>query len=116
MNKQAQLEYLYRSFNERDIDSIMAHFADHIDWPNGMEGGRVVGKAAVRDYWERQWRLISSTVTPTSFSEQGNTVSIQVHQVVRDLDGEVLSDTRLAHTYTFSGELIEKMDIQVEEA
>jgi len=26
-----------------------------VDWPNGMEGGRVHGHAEVRAYWTRQW-------------------------------------------------------------
>ena len=111
MSKQDHLEYLYEAFNERDIDSIMEHFSDDIDWPNGMEGGRVIGKSAVRAYWEKQWTIISSTVTPKRFSEQGDIVAIQVHQLVQNLAGEVLSDSFVSHTYTFAGDLVERMDI-----
>ena len=33
-------------------------------WPNGMEGGTVVGHAAARAYWTRQWGLIDPRVEP----------------------------------------------------
>ena len=35
-----------------------------VDWANGWEGGRVVGRDAVRDYWQRQWAAIDSTAEP----------------------------------------------------
>lgn len=111
MSKQDQLRYLYAAFNARDLDFILELLTDDVDWPNGMDGGRVIGKDAVRDYWQRQWGMINSTVTPLSFDERGSIVVIQVHQLVRDLVGEVLSDTVASHTYTFAGGLIERMDI-----
>ena len=41
-----------------------------VDWPNAWEGGRVVGRAAVRDYWNRQFTAISSMVEPEGFTEE----------------------------------------------
>jgi hypothetical protein len=78
-----------------------------------MEGGRELGHDAVRAYWTRQWQLIDPHVEPESLSddEQGRVV-VEVHQVVRDLDGTLRADQRVQHVYTLRGGLIERMDIR----
>ena len=83
-----KLTVTYRAFNARDIDAALALMHTDVDWPNGMEGGRVHGHQAVRDYWTRQWGLIDPHVEPIDFrtDEDGRTV-VDVHQVVRDLAG-----------------------------
>jgi len=35
-----------------------------VDWPNGMEGGRVRGHDAVRGYWTRQWQSMEIETRP----------------------------------------------------
>ena len=84
-----------------------------VDWPNGMEGGREVGHDAVRAYWTRQFGLIDSQVEPISFSDDDEgRVVVEVDQVVRDLDGELLSEGRVQHVYTLREGLIARMDIR----
>jgi hypothetical protein len=103
---------LYDAFNARDIDQVMAHFAPDVDWPNAWEGGRVVGQTAVRDYWLRQWAVIDPIVRPQRVHEvDDGRVEVLVHQVVRDRDGDLLSEAYVLHTYTFSGGLIARMDV-----
>ena len=83
-----------------------------VDWPNGMEGGRERGHAAVRAYWTRQFELIDSKVEPIGFEvDDDGRIVVGVHQVVRDLEGALLSDTRVRHVYTFRDGLVERMDI-----
>jgi hypothetical protein len=84
-----------------------------VDWPNAWEGGRVVGRAAVADYWARQFESISSNVEPEGF-ERGpdGSVTVTVHQVVRDAQtGELLSDTHLRHRHKIAGGLVDRMDV-----
>jgi hypothetical protein len=78
-----------------------------------MEGGRVHGQNEVRAYWERQWRMIDPHVEPVGMQddEDGNTV-VNVHQVVRDMSGNVLKDMVVQHVYSFRDGLIERMDIR----
>jgi hypothetical protein len=103
---------LYDAFNARDIDQVMARFAPDVNWPNAWEGGRVMGHAAVRDYWLRQWGVIAPTVRPRRVRElDDGRVEVLVHQVVRDRDGDLLSETYVLHTYTVSGDLITRMDV-----
>ena len=103
----------YAAFNARDIDAVLALMDPEVDWPNGMEGGRVHGHAAVREYWIRQWGLIDPHVKPVRFTTDatGQTV-VDVHQIVRDLTGNVLSDQMVQHVYVIQDGVIRSMDIR----
>jgi hypothetical protein len=104
---------VYRDFNARRIDAVLARMTEDVDWPNGMEGGRLHGHAEVRAYWTRQWAMISPHVEPLEFAkEEAERIAIKVHQVVHDLSGALLIDTMVRHIYTIRGGLIQKMDIQ----
>lgn len=109
----ARLERLYERFNARDIDAVLASLTDDVDWPNGWEGGYVRGHEEVRDYWTRQWAEIDGTVTPESFSAQPDgRIDVAVHQVVKNLDGELLEDTIVHHVYRFRDDQVEHMEIR----
>jgi hypothetical protein len=107
------LRRAYAAFNARDIDGALVLMHADVDWPNGMEGGRELGHDAVRAYWTRQFGLIDSHVEPVGFTEDDEgRVVVDVDQVVRDLDGELLSEQRVRHVYTVRDGLIARMDIR----
>jgi len=82
-------------------------------WPNGMEGGVVHGHDGVRAYWTRQWGMIDPHVDPVTFeADDAGRIVVGVHQVVRDLSGEVLVDRMVEHVYSFRDGLIHSMDIR----
>ena len=112
------LRRAYEAFNARDIDGALAVMHPDVDWPNGMDGGRERGHAAVRAYWKRQFGLIDSHVEPVGFEvDDAGRIVVDVHQVVRDLDGTALSEGRVRHLYTLRDGLVERMDIlEAEEA
>jgi len=86
-----------------------------VDWPNGMEGGREQGRAAVRDYWTRQFGMIDSHVEPERLTaDDEGRITVDVHAVVRDLDGNVISDGHIQHVYTFRDGLVSHMEIREE--
>jgi len=62
------LRSAYRAFNVRDIDTAVELMHPDVDWPNAWEGGRVIGHAAVIDYWTRQFAAIPSSVEPERFA------------------------------------------------
>lgn len=106
------LRRAYVAFNARDIDGALAVMHPDVDWPNGMEGGREHGHAAVRAYWERQFSLIDSRVEPGAFEAMPDgRMSVKVHQRVRDLEGNVISDAYVRHVYELSDGLITRMEI-----
>ena len=107
------LRSAYRAFNERDVDAALELMHPDVDWPNAWEGGRVTGRAAVREYWNRQFAAISSRVEPEGFTEeQDGTITVDVHQVVHDAQsGELISDSRLRHRYRLEKGLVMRMDV-----
>jgi hypothetical protein len=107
------LRRTYDAFNARDIEAVLAVLQPDVDWPNGMEGGREHGHEAVRAYWTRQFGMIDGHVEPVGFAEDDEgRVVVDVHQVVRDLDGNLVSDGHVQHVYTFRDGLVERMDIR----
>jgi ketosteroid isomerase-like protein len=107
------LRAAYRAFNARDLDAAIELMHPEVDWANAWEGGRVVGRGQVRDYWRRQFAAISSTVEPEAFREEADgRVTVDVHQVVHDAGtGELISDSRVRHRYRFEEGLVVRMDV-----
>jgi ketosteroid isomerase-like protein len=107
------LRSAYRAFNARDIEAAIELMHPDVDWPNAWEGGRAVGRAAVVDYWSRQFSVISSTVEPEGFTDEPDgSITVDVHQVVHDAQtGELLSDSRVRHRYLLRDGLIVRMDV-----
>src|SRR2546425_12193345 len=96
------LERAYEAFNARDVDAALATMHAGVEWPNGMEGGSVHGHDGVRGYWTRQWRVIDPHVEPLRIeADAAGRAVVDVHQIVRDLAGNVVRDpdgpARLCH-------------------
>jgi ketosteroid isomerase-like protein len=107
------LQRMYAAFNRRDIETVLAAMQDDVDWPNGMEGGRVLGKAAVRDYWKRQFEVLDPNVEPKRYTREADRrIAIDVHQVVHDKNGKLVVDHMVQHVYEFRDGLIQSMEIR----
>ena len=88
-----RLKRIYDCFNTRDIDGVLAVLADDVVWANGMDGGHIHGREAVRAYWTRQWAIVSPHVEPVGFHlEADGAIIAQVRQSVRDLEGRPLGE------------------------
>ncbi|MEO8539866.1 MAG: nuclear transport factor 2 family protein [bacterium] len=109
-----RLRDLYVAFNARDIDSVLAALTPEVDWPNGMQGTRELGQEAVRAHWVNQWRVIDPLVEPVAIESRADgAVSVEVHQVVRNMDGAVVNDRTVFHVYRFDrAGLVTRMDIE----
>jgi len=109
----SSLPAMYRAFNEREVDTVLDFMSENVSWPKASEGGRVVGKLAVREYWTRQWAEFDPLVSVVETIDRKNdTIAVKVRQVVKDLRGSVLSDSELWHVYTLRDGLIVCMDIE----
>ena len=116
MDPQALMSQIYAAFNRRDIDGTLAFMSDVVSWPKASEGGRVVGKQAIREYWTRQWDEFDPLVDVLEIIDRGNGVTdVRVHQQVKDRQGNVLSDTELWHVYSITDGLIARMDVKENE-
>jgi ketosteroid isomerase-like protein len=107
------LRSAYRAFNDRELDAAVELMHPEVDWPNAWEGGRLRGRAEVLAYWRRQFAEIDPRVTPERFAERDDgRIAVDVHQVVRSLDGELLADRRVVHVYALRDGRVERMDVE----
>ena len=114
------IERMYRNFNDRDIDGVLSVLSDDVLWANGMDGGHVRGREAVREYWTRQWAIVSPHVEPVAFEETADgAVAVEVIQTVfdlqrRPLEGQAhrLKDKTVTHVFRMDGDKIVRFDIR----
>lgn len=109
----AFLQDLYDRFNMRDIDGVLAGVTADIAWANGMDGGHIYGREAIRAYWKRQWRSIDPHVEPVGFERRADgTIEVEVQQIVRDLEGNVLATNVVGHLFQLRGGKVARLDIE----
>lgn len=109
----ALVRRLYEGFNRRDIPGVLALLAEDVAWANGMDGGHVHGREAVRAYWTRQWAAIQPRVDPLEIARRDDGVAaVEVRQVVRDLDGKLLLDEQVRHVFRIEDGLVARFDIE----
>ena len=112
-NNEALVRKMYEGFNRRDIPAVLAFLAKDVVWANGMDGGHVHGREAVRAYWTRQWAAIAPQVEPMRLARRDDgATAVEVHQVVRDLDGKVLLDETVRHVFHIDEGLVTRFDIE----
>ena len=121
MDKDVELlKRLYDRFNARDIDGVLVALADDVAWANGMDGGHVHGREAVREYWTRQWAIVSPHVEPVSFHRNADgAIVAEVLQTVRDLEGNPLQgqthglmDKTVGHIFRVREGKVTRFDIR----
>jgi hypothetical protein len=114
------VEHLYDRFNARDIDGVLVALTDDVAWANGMDGGHVHGHEAVREYWTRQWSLVSPHVEPVGFRRAPDgAIVAEVLQTIRDLEGKPLQgqthglkDKTVAHVFRLREGKVARFDIK----
>jgi len=114
------LERIYERFNARDIEAVLTALTDDVVWANGMEGGHVHGRDAVREYWTRQWSVVSPHVEPVGFRRVADgAIEVEVLQTVHDLEGKPLQgqthglkDKTVGHVFHLREGKVARFDIQ----
>ncbi|HEY5255055.1 MAG TPA: nuclear transport factor 2 family protein [Acidobacteriaceae bacterium] len=116
-NTKILIAQAYAAFNRRDIDAALALMSENVSWPKASEGGRALGKEELRAYWTRLWQQFDPHVDPIEvIDREGGITDVKVHQLVKSLTGDVLSDSEVWHVYTIAHGLIERMDLKPTEA
>jgi hypothetical protein len=107
------IEKAYAAFNRRDVDGVLALMSEAVSWPKASEGGEVIGKDEIRAYWTRHWSEFDPHVEPVDVIDDGpGKAQVRVHQVIKSLAGEVLSDSEVWHVYSISDGLIDRMELK----
>ena len=85
---------------------------EDVNWPRASEDGRARGKEEIRACWTRQWGEFDGHVEPVEITEEeGGRIRVKVHQLVKNLQGDVLWDGEVLHIFTMNNGLIAAMDL-----
>lgn len=112
ITNQEFLQNLYHAFNKREIETIISLMRPDVKWANGLEGGFVYGRDAVREYWTNQFKDIQVELETLKFeTDQNNRNVVTVHQVIKDLQGNLLADATVQQIFTIEEGLISLYEI-----
>jgi len=111
-SNQQFLQNLYDAFNKREIETIISLMRPDVKWANGLEGGFVYGRDAVREYWTNQFKGIQPELETLKFeTDEKNRNVVTVHQIIRDLQGNLLADATVQQIFTIENGLISLYEI-----
>lgn len=111
-SNQQFLQNLYDAFNNREIETIISFMRPDVKWANGVEGGFVYGRDAVREYWSNQSKDIQVELETLKFeTDEKNRNVVTVHQVIKDLQGNLLADATIQQIFTIEDGLISLYEI-----
>lgn len=111
-SNQEFLQNLYDAFNNREIETIISFMRPDVKWANAVEGGFVYGRDAVREYWTNQFKDIQVELETLKFeTDENNRNVVTVHQVIKDLQGNLLVDTTIVQIFTIKDGLISLYEI-----
>jgi len=114
ISNQNLVKNAYAAFNAQNIDAILCLMHPEVKWAKAWEGDYAYGHDEVRAYWERQWKEIDPKVTPVGFVTRDNgTLEVEVEQLVKDLEGNILFDGKVKHVYVIADGLLQQMDIEL---
>ncbi len=101
----------YMAYNSRRLDDALAMLHPEVDWAEGRDGSRILGRQNVRAQWIRQWTGMTPHVEPVGFDldNHGRTV-VRVHQYLRDFEGDIIAKGFVEHAFHISDSLITRMD------
>ncbi len=106
------LQNLYDAFNKREIETIISHMRPDLKWTNGLEGGFVYGRDAMREYWTDQFKNIQPELETLKFeTDENNRNIVTVHQIIKDLQGNLLADATIQQIFTIENSLISLYEI-----
>ncbi|MDJ0593898.1 MAG: nuclear transport factor 2 family protein [Pleurocapsa sp. MO_226.B13] len=111
-SNQQFLQNLYDAFNKREIETAISFMRPDVKWANGVEGGFVYGRDAVREYWTNQFKNIQPELETLKFeTDENNRNVVTVHQVIKDLQGNLLADATVQQIFTIENGLISLYEI-----
>ena len=112
ISNQQFLQSLYEAFNRGEIETIISVMHPDVKWANGVEGGFVYGRDAVREYWINQYKVIQVQLEILKFEiDENDRNVITVHQIVKDLQGNLLADVTIQQIFTIENSLISLYEI-----
>jgi hypothetical protein len=111
-SNQQFLKNLYEAFNKREIETIISLMQPDVKWANGMDGGFVYGRDAVREYWLKQFETMRSRLEPLEYeTDENNRSVVIVRIVIRNPEGDLLLEKTVRQIFTIENGLISLFEI-----
>ena len=110
--ERAVLAKAYEAYNARDHLALGQMLHKDVEWPDSLEGGVVKGRAAIADYFARQFDLMQLDARQVTIREEPpNRIVLDIQYAVRSRQGQLWSDTRAVLAYDFTDQLISRMTV-----
>jgi predicted dinucleotide-binding enzyme len=91
---------------------LLELLTDDVNWPNGDT--RLIGKAAVRQYWLRQFTETRTHDEPVRFIDLSpDKIAVHIDQTVENRHGRVLSRGAFRYSFDIRAGLISRLDVSV---
>jgi len=83
---------------------------EDVEWPDVAAGTVLVGRAAIRRYWEAMFAVTNPRVLPREYIKVEDDVLVVVEQRISDLGGTPMAEPVVVfHRYSFRSGLISRM-------
>lgn len=110
---QALLTQLYEAYNRRDFPAFSAMLTSDVEWPDQIHGGLLVGREALAAYWAANDKMITIDCAPMAFTAQlDHRIAVEVNQIVRNLAGQIWSDSYVRQIFTLRDGKVARMDVE----
>lgn len=96
----------FEAMERRDVDAVAALTHPEIRFPDYIDGGEVVGRAGVRDFYRRMFAFAPDLDLIQAEDLPDGRVRVDIQTSVRDRAGHLWSDTRNQAVYTIADGLI----------
>lgn len=111
-HERSLLAKAYEAFNARDPIGLGEVLHAGVQWPDSLEGGLVTGRAAVMNYFARQFDLMQLDAHQITVREEPPArIVVDIQYAVKSRDGQLWSDTRAVLAYDFADGLILRMTV-----
>lgn len=111
-HERSLLARAYEAFNAGDPAALGATLHADVQWPDSLEGGVLNGRAAVVDYFARQFDLMQLDARQVTVREEPPArIVLDIQYAVRSREGQLWSDTRAVLAYDFADGLILRMTV-----
>lgn len=107
----AVVDALWPALTARDLDAVTALLHPDVDWQDNLNGGRRVGRDAVRGYLSEVMATVVVVSTPIEVLQSGpDRFLARVNHVVRNQDGQLWGQEIVSHALLLRDGLIVRMD------
>ena len=98
------------------MEDAQALLTSDVDWPDQIQGGRLVGPDALAAYWVANDKVIKVDSAPVTFTAlPDGRIAVDVNQIVRNLTGQVWSDSCVRQIFTVRDGKVARMDIELKD-